>query len=174
LGRASGAVLPDGPRCRCAAFASRAAFSLLAGGAALALARQRLPTGTRRVRERDEAAAVESDDVKTVIFCGLVERAILVQMQLEVYRWLLRFVSKLHADVHTDTRSAATMWEVSEVTSVQIPTGFGSGFNVTTDRGRRPLVLFVYETQAEAEAARGQIAAAIERALLVQPFAPVM
>jgi hypothetical protein len=33
------------------------------------------------------------------------------------------------------------MWEVSEVTSVQIPTGFGSGFNVTTDRGRRPLVL---------------------------------
>jgi hypothetical protein len=66
------------------------------------------------------------------------------------------------------------MWQVSEVTSVQIPTGLGSGFNVTTDRGRRPLVLFVYETQEEAEAARGQIAAAIERALLVQPFAPVM
>jgi hypothetical protein len=31
--------------------------------------------GTRRVLERDEAAAIESDDVKTAIFCGLVERA---------------------------------------------------------------------------------------------------
>jgi hypothetical protein len=66
------------------------------------------------------------------------------------------------------------MWEVGNVMDVQIPTGFGSGFNVTTDRGKRPLVLFVYETKEEAEAARGQIAAAIERALLVQPFAPVM
>src|SRR4029077_14712873 len=47
--------------------APRAALSLLAGSAALALARQQLPTGTRagtrRVLERDEAAAVESDDV---------------------------------------------------------------------------------------------------------------
>ena len=65
------------------------------------------------------------------------------------------------------------MWQVSEVTSVQIPTGLGSGFNVTTDRGRRPLVLLVYETQEEAEAAAGEVAAAIERAILVQPFAPV-
>jgi hypothetical protein len=58
--------------------APRAAFSLLAGSAALALARQQLPTGTRagtrQVLERHEAAAVESNDVKTVIFCGLVER----------------------------------------------------------------------------------------------------
>src|SRR5262249_1988783 len=55
------------------------ALSLLAGSAALALARQQLPTGTRaetrRIPERDEAAAIESDDVNTVIFRGLVERA---------------------------------------------------------------------------------------------------
>src|SRR5215813_9161949 len=59
--------------------ALRAALSLLACSAALALARQQLPAGTRaetrRVLERDEAAAVESDDVKTVIACALVERA---------------------------------------------------------------------------------------------------
>jgi hypothetical protein len=65
------------------------------------------------------------------------------------------------------------MWEVGNVVSVQIPKGFGYGFNVTTDRGKRPLVLLVYETQEEAEAAAGQVAAAIERAILVQPFAPV-
>src|SRR5262249_42657918 len=55
------------------------ALSLLAGSAALALAGDQLPAGTRaetrRVLERDEAAAVESDDVETVIFCGLVDRA---------------------------------------------------------------------------------------------------
>jgi len=49
------------------------------------------------------------------------------------------------------------MWEVSEVTSAQLPTGFRSGFNVTTDRGRRPIVLFVYETQEEAEAAEAKL-----------------
>jgi hypothetical protein len=65
------------------------------------------------------------------------------------------------------------MWEIGHVVSVQIPNHFGYGFNLTTDRGKRPLVLFVYETQEEAEAAAGQIAAAIERAVLVQPFAPV-
>src|SRR5262249_9179384 len=55
------------------------ALSLLAGSAALALARQQLPAGTRAetrcIFARDEAAAVESDNVKTVIFCGLVECA---------------------------------------------------------------------------------------------------
>jgi len=30
---------------------------------------------TRRILARDETAAVESDDVETTIFCGLVERA---------------------------------------------------------------------------------------------------
>ena len=65
------------------------------------------------------------------------------------------------------------MWEVGNVVSAQIPKGFGYGFNVMTDRGKRPLVLLVYETQEEAEAAAGQVAAAIERAILVQPFAPV-
>jgi len=59
--------------------APRAALSLLASNAALALARDQLPAGTRagarRILERDEAAAVESDDVETTIFCGLVERA---------------------------------------------------------------------------------------------------
>ena len=59
--------------------AGRAALSLLASDPALALARDQLPAGTRagarRILERDEAAAVESDDVETTIFCGLVERA---------------------------------------------------------------------------------------------------
>src|SRR5215510_15750831 len=66
-------------RSRIAPRAGKAALSLLAGTAALALAGDQLPAGTRaetrRVLERDEAAAVESDDVETTIFCGLVERA---------------------------------------------------------------------------------------------------
>ena len=73
----------------------------------------------------------------------------------------------------TLAQGSSGLWEVGDVMDVQIPKGFGSGFNVMTDRGKRPLVLFVYETKEEAEAARGQVAAAIERALLVQPFAPV-
>jgi nitrogen regulatory protein PII-like uncharacterized protein len=59
------------------------------------------------------------------------------------------------------------MWEVGNVMDVQISKGFGSGFNVTTDRGKRPLVLFVYETQEETEAAAGQVSAAVQGAVLV-------
>src|SRR5262249_58173552 len=59
--------------------AALAALSPRAGDPALALARQQLPARTRartrRILERDEAAAVESDDVETTILCGLVERA---------------------------------------------------------------------------------------------------
>src|SRR5262245_62292030 len=54
--------------------ALRSAFAALsprAGDPTLALARQQLPAGTRagtrRILERDEAAAVESDDVGTTI-----------------------------------------------------------------------------------------------------------
>jgi hypothetical protein len=39
-----------------------------------------------------------------------------------------------------------------------------------TDRGK-PLVTFGYETQEEAEAAAQQVKAAVERAVLVRPFA---
>jgi hypothetical protein len=59
--------------------AALAALSLLTSDPALALARQQLPAGaragTRRILERDEAAAVESDDVETAILRRLVERA---------------------------------------------------------------------------------------------------
>jgi hypothetical protein len=59
------------------------------------------------------------------------------------------------------------MWKVSDVMPVA---DGGYGFNVTTDRGR-PLVLFVYETQETAEAAAQKVESAIERAVLVRPFA---
>src|SRR5262249_43873563 len=66
-------------RSRIAPRAGKAALSPLAGSAAPALAGDQLPAGTRagtrRVLERDEAAAVESDDVKTTIAYALVERA---------------------------------------------------------------------------------------------------
>src|SRR5262249_43374278 len=56
-----------------------AALSPRASDPALALARQQLPAGTwagtRRVLERDETSAVESNDVETTILRGLVERA---------------------------------------------------------------------------------------------------
>ena len=61
------------------------------------------------------------------------------------------------------------MWKVSDVMEVSIPSGVGYGFNVTTE-GRKPLVLFAYETQEAAEAAAGQVAAALERAVLVNLF----
>jgi LysR substrate binding domain len=67
------------PRSRIALRAGRAALSLLASDPALALAGNELPAGTRAgtrlIFERDEAAAVESNDVETTIFRGLVERA---------------------------------------------------------------------------------------------------
>jgi hypothetical protein len=66
-------------RLRIALRAGGAAFSLLAGSAALALAGNELPTAararTRLILERDEAAAVEGNDVETTILCGLVECA---------------------------------------------------------------------------------------------------
>jgi hypothetical protein len=60
-------------------WAALAALSPLASDAALAGTRQLLPAGTRartrRIPERDEAAAVASDDVETTIVRGLLERA---------------------------------------------------------------------------------------------------
>src|SRR5262249_57670291 len=54
-------------------------LALLAGRGGPALAGDQLPAGpragTRRVLERDEAAAVESDDIETTIAYALVERA---------------------------------------------------------------------------------------------------
>ena len=61
------------------------------------------------------------------------------------------------------------MWKVSDVMEVSIPSGVGYGFNITTEE-RKPLVSFAYETQEAAEAAAQQVAAALERAVLVQPF----
>src|SRR5262249_24414567 len=56
-----------------------AALSPLTSDPPLTLARQQLPAstraGTRRVLERDETSAVESDAVQTTILLGLVERA---------------------------------------------------------------------------------------------------
>ena len=61
------------------------------------------------------------------------------------------------------------MWNVSDVMEVSIPNGVGYGFNVITE-GRKPLVLFAYETEEVAEAAAARVEVAIERAVLVQPF----
>jgi hypothetical protein len=61
------------------------------------------------------------------------------------------------------------MWKVSDVMEVSIPSGVGYGFNVITE-GRKPLVLFAYDQQETAEAAAQQVAAALERAVLVMPF----
>src|SRR5262249_32472939 len=85
-GRRNVARAVDRPAANCRAAQSwiplRAAFATLAlktSNATLALARQQLPAGaragTRHILERDEAAAVESNDVETTILCGLVERA---------------------------------------------------------------------------------------------------
>jgi len=61
------------------------------------------------------------------------------------------------------------MWKVSDVMEVSIPSGVGYGFNVTTE-GRKPLVSFAYDEQEAAEAAAQQVAAALERAVLVNVF----
>ena len=69
VARAIDLPVPDrrATRSRIAPQAGRAALSLLAGSAALALTGDELPTGTRagtrRILDRDEAAAVESDNV---------------------------------------------------------------------------------------------------------------
>jgi hypothetical protein len=68
----------------------------------------------------------------------------------------------------TGARSSS-MWKVSDVMEVSIPSGVGYGFNVITE-GRKPLVLFAYDEQEAAEAAAQQVAAALERAVLVTPF----
>jgi hypothetical protein len=61
------------------------------------------------------------------------------------------------------------MWKVSDVMEASVPSGVGYGFNINTEE-RKPLVLFAYETEEEAGAAAEQVAAAIERAVLVKPF----
>ena len=61
------------------------------------------------------------------------------------------------------------MWKISDVMEVSIPNGVGYGFNVTTEE-RKPLVLFAYDEQEAAEAAAQQVAAALERAVLVNVF----
>jgi hypothetical protein len=53
---------------------------------------------------------------------------------------------------------------------VSIPSGVGYGFNVIITEGRKPLVLFAYDEQEAAEAAAQQVAAALERAVLVNLF----
>jgi hypothetical protein len=72
----------------------------------------------------------------------------------------------MHRSIHKESSS---MWKVGDVMSVNVADG-GYGFNVTTDRGK-PLVLFAYETQEAAETAAQKVKAAIERAVLVRPFA---
>jgi hypothetical protein len=64
------------------------------------------------------------------------------------------------------------MWKVGRVMSVELERfgDHGHGFNVTTDRDQ-PLVLFAYETEEAAKAAARQVEAAIERAILVRPYA---
>jgi hypothetical protein len=64
---------------------------------------------------------------------------------------------------------SSSMWKVSDVMEVSIPKGVGYGFNVTTGE-RKPLVVFAYDEQEAAEAAAQQVAAALERAVLVKPF----
>ena len=58
------------------------------------------------------------------------------------------------------------MWKVENVTSVKN----GHGFHITNLDGK-PVVLFAYETQAEAKAARTHVQAAGEKAVSVLPSA---
>ena len=51
------------------------------------------------------------------------------------------------------------MWKVENVKSVKN----GHGFHITSLDGK-PVVLFAYETQAEAKAARTHVQAAVEKA----------
>jgi hypothetical protein len=59
-----------------------------------------------------------------------------------------------------------TMWKVENVKSVKN----GHGFHITNLDGK-PVVLFAYETQAEANAARTHVQAAVEKAVSVLPSA---
>jgi hypothetical protein len=62
------------------------------------------------------------------------------------------------------TGSEETMWKVENVKSVKN----GHGFHVTNLDGK-PVVLFAYDTQAEAKAARTHVQAAVEKAVAVLP-----
>ena len=57
------------------------------------------------------------------------------------------------------------MWKVKNVKSVKS----GHGFIINLDG--KPVVLFAYETQAEAKAARTHVQAAVEKAVSVLPSA---
>ena len=58
------------------------------------------------------------------------------------------------------------MWKVENVKSVKN----GYGFHTTSLDGK-PVVLFAYETQAEAKAARTHVQAAVEKAVSELPSA---
>ena len=58
------------------------------------------------------------------------------------------------------------MWKVENVKSVK----YGHGFHIR-NLDDKPVVLFAYETQAEAKAARTHVLAAVEKAVLVLPSA---
>jgi hypothetical protein len=60
---------------------------------------------------------------------------------------------------------ASSMWEVGNVVSVQIPKGFGYGFNVTTDRGKRPLLLLGTKRRRRPKPPQGRL-----QRLLSGPF----
>ena len=51
---------------------------------------------------------------------------------------------------------SSSMWKVSDIMEVSIPSGVGYGFNVTTEQAK-PLVSFAYDTQEAAEAAAQQL-----------------
>ena len=59
------------------------------------------------------------------------------------------------------------MWKVENVKSVKN----GHGFHITSLDGKPVVLLFAYETQAEAKAARTHVQAAVEKAVSVLPSA---
>jgi hypothetical protein len=60
------------------------------------------------------------------------------------------------------------IWKVDRVEHLLPGEAPPYGFNITNDWGK-PLVLFVYATRSQAEAAATQIRSAIEQALDIQP-----
>jgi hypothetical protein len=59
------------------------------------------------------------------------------------------------------------MWKVENVKSVKN----GHGFHITSLDGKPVVLLFAYETQAEAKAARTHVQAAVEKAVSLLPTA---
>ena len=59
------------------------------------------------------------------------------------------------------------MWKVENVKSVKN----GHGFHITSLDGKPVVLLFAYETQAEAKAARTHVQAAVEKAVSELPSA---